>query len=75
MRHRITRYHLKNHPEDIGHDRNRVVGRRVKDLGKECGITRVLREDREVLLVATPNWTTDRLQEWVAGYLEDKIRD
>jgi len=61
--------------EDIGHEHNRVVGRMVKDLGKEDGITRVIREDREVLLVATVTWSTDRLQEWVAGYLEDKIRD
>ncbi|MEK0155984.1 hypothetical protein [Arthrobacter oryzae] len=61
--------------EDIGHEHNRVVGRMVKDLGKEVGITRVIREDREVLLVATVTWSTDRLQEWVAGYLEDKIRD
>lgn len=49
--------------EDIGHEHNRVVGRMVKDLGKEDGITRVLREDREVLLVATPTWSTDRLHE------------
>ena len=61
--------------EDIGHEHNRVVGRMVKALGKEDGITRVIREDREVLLVATVTWSTDRLQEWVAGYLEDKIRD
>jgi hypothetical protein len=40
--------------EDIGFEHNRVVGRMVKDLGKQDGITRVLREDREVLLVAGP---------------------
>jgi hypothetical protein len=61
--------------EDIGHEHNRVVGRMVKALKQEDGITRVIREDREVLLVATPTWSTDRLQEWVSSYLEDKIRD
>jgi hypothetical protein len=61
--------------EDIGHEHNRVVGRMVKALNQEEGITRVVREDREVLLVATPSWSTDRLQEWVSNYLEDKIRD
>lgn len=61
--------------EDIAHEHNRVVGRMVKDLGREDGVTRVLREDREVLLVATPTWSTSRLHEWVSNYLEDKIRD
>jgi hypothetical protein len=30
----------------------------VKKLAKENGITGVIREDREVLLVATPSWDT-----------------
>jgi hypothetical protein len=60
--------------EDIGHGHNRVVGRMVKALKQEDGITRVIREDREVHLVATPT-RTDRLQEWVSSYREDKIRD
>lgn len=61
--------------EDTGHEHNRVVGRMDKALKQKDGITRVIREDREVLLVATPTWSTDRLQEWVSSYLEDKIRD
>lgn len=60
--------------EDIGHGHNRVVGRMVKALKQEDGITRVIREDREVHLVATPT-RTDRLQAWVSSYREDKIRD
>jgi hypothetical protein len=60
--------------EDIGHGHNRVVGRMVKALKREDGITRVIREDREVHLVATPT-RTDRLQEWVSSYREDKLRD
>ncbi|MBT2515323.1 hypothetical protein [Arthrobacter sp. ISL-30] len=47
----------------------------VKALGREDGITRVIREDREVLLVATPTWSTSQLHEWVVGYLEENIRD
>jgi hypothetical protein len=47
----------------------------LKALKEEDGITRVIREDREVLLVATPTWSTTQLQDWVARYLEDNIRD
>lgn len=61
--------------EDIVHEHNRVVGRMIKALKQEDSITRVIREDREVLLVATTDWGTDRLQEWVAGYLEENVRD
>jgi hypothetical protein len=61
--------------EDIAHEHSRAVDRLVKALAKQDGITRVLREDREVLLVATPGWSTGQLQEWVAGYLMDNVRD
>lgn len=61
--------------EDIVFEHNRVVGRMLKALKQEDGITRVIREDREVLHVATPTWSTDQLQEWVARYLQDNIRD
>jgi hypothetical protein len=61
--------------EDIVFDHNRIVGRMIKALKQEDGITRVIREDREILLVATPTWSIDRLQEWVARYLQDNIRD
>lgn len=61
--------------EDVVFEHNRVVGRMLKALKQEDGITRVIREDREVLLVATPTWSTTQLQEWVARYLQDNIRD
>ncbi|TDL32126.1 hypothetical protein [Arthrobacter nitrophenolicus] len=61
--------------EDIVFEHNRVVGRMIKALKQEDGITRVIREDREVLLVATPDWSTSRMEEWVAGYLEENVRD
>jgi hypothetical protein len=61
--------------EDIVHEHNRVVGRMIKALKQEDGITRVIREDREVLLVATPTWSTGRLEEWVARYLQAYVRD
>lgn len=60
--------------EDIAHEYSRQVDRLVKTLAKEDGITRVIREDREVLLVTTPNWNTAQLQEWVTRYLQDKIQ-
>jgi hypothetical protein len=61
--------------EDIAHEYSRVVDRMVKNLAKEDGITGVIREDREVLLVATPSWDTNQLEEWVTRYLEDKVSD
>jgi len=61
--------------EDIAHEYSRMVDRMVKNLAKEDGITGVIREDREVLLVATPSWDTNRLEEWVTRYLEAKIQD
>jgi len=60
--------------EDVAHEYSRQVDRLVKTLAKEDGITRVIREDREVLLVTTPNWNTAQLQEWVTRYLQDKIQ-
>jgi hypothetical protein len=61
--------------EDIGHEYSRVVDRMVKNLAKEEGITGVIREDREVLLVATPSWDASRVEEWVTRYLGAKIQD
>lgn len=61
--------------EDIVHEYSRVVARMVKALKEEDGISRVIREDREVLLVATPTWSIERLQAWVAGYLEENVRE
>lgn len=61
--------------EDVGHEYSRVVDRMVKKMAKEDGITGVIREDREILLVATSSWSTTQLEEWVARYLEEKIRD
>ncbi|APX03199.1 hypothetical protein [Arthrobacter sp. QXT-31] len=61
--------------EDIVFEHNRVVGSMLKALKQEDGITRVIREDREILLVVTPTWSATQLQEWVATYLRDNIRD
>lgn len=60
--------------EDIAHVLSLVVDRLVKKLRKEQGIMGVIREDREVLLVATDTWEADRLEDWVRRYLEPKVR-
>ncbi|HYQ84354.1 MAG TPA: hypothetical protein VEP28_10180 [Rubrobacter sp.] len=60
--------------EDVAHEYSRMVDRMVKNLAKEDGITGVVREDREVLLVTTPGWNTAQLQEWVTRYLQNKMR-
>jgi hypothetical protein len=59
--------------EDIAHEYSREVDRLVKNLVKEEGITGAVREDREVLLVTTPRWSTEQLQQWVTRYIEDNI--
>jgi hypothetical protein len=59
--------------EDIAHEHSREVDRLVKSLAKEEGITGVVREDREVLLVTTPSWNTDQLQQWVTRYIQENI--
>ncbi|MBG6182767.1 hypothetical protein IWX65_000700 [Arthrobacter sp. CAN_A214] len=61
--------------EDIAHEYSRQVDHMVKTLAMEDGITRVIREDREVLLVATPSWNTTQLQEWVTQALRDAGND
>ncbi|MGY4540714.1 hypothetical protein ACVWY0_000615 [Arthrobacter sp. UYNi723] len=61
--------------EDIANEYSREVDRLVKTLAKEDGITGVVREDREVLLVATPSWDTAQLQEWLTRYIETNIRN
>lgn len=60
--------------EDIAHEYSRMVDHMVKNLAKEDGITGVIREDREVLLVTTPSWNTTQLQEWVTRYLQNIMR-
>lgn len=60
--------------EDIAHEYSREVDRLVKALAKEEGISGVVRDDREVLLVTTPRWNTEQLQQWVTRYIEDSIQ-
>lgn len=52
-----------------------MVDRLARTLATEDGITGVIREDREVLLVATPGWTTAQLQQWVTRYLQDNLQE
>lgn len=59
--------------EDIAHEYSQEVDRLVKTLAKEDGITGAVREDREVLLVTTPSWNTEQLQQWVTRYIQDNI--
>ncbi|MDQ0079121.1 hypothetical protein [Arthrobacter oryzae] len=60
--------------EDIAHEYSREVDGLLKTLVKEEGITGAFREDREVLLVNTPSWNTDQLQQWITRYIEDNFR-
>jgi hypothetical protein len=58
----------------ISHEYSREVDGLIKTLVKEEGITGVFREDREVLLVTTPSWKTEQLQQWVSRYIEANFR-
>lgn len=60
--------------EDIVHKHTWTVSRMGRKLAREDGITRVIREDREVFLVTTSSWTPDRLEDWANRYLDRKIR-
>ncbi|MBM7782564.1 hypothetical protein [Arthrobacter tumbae] len=75
---------LGNHPlrgrelelsvrEDTAGERSSVVDQLAVDLGATDGITGVVREDREVLLIATSTWTPTQLREWASRYLEGKL--
>lgn len=59
--------------EDIAHERSRLLSRMGKELRHEDGARRVIREDREVFLVAT-SWSTEQLLGWATNYLEDNIK-
>jgi hypothetical protein len=60
--------------EDIAHKYSRLVDRMAENLAKENGITGVIREDREILLVGTYSWESERLEEWVLRFLARKVR-
>lgn len=60
--------------EDVAHEYSREVDGMVKSLVKEEGISGAFREDREVLLVTTPGWNTEQLQQWITRYIEDIFR-
>lgn len=59
--------------EDIAYEHSPMVGRLVKTLAKQEGIAGVVREDREVLLVSSAEWTIEQLEQWVTRYLQDNI--
>ncbi|MFE8884706.1 hypothetical protein ACFYLX_02545 [Pseudarthrobacter enclensis] len=50
--------------EDIAHKYSRIVDRMAENLAKENGITSVIREDREILLVGT---LAGRVNAWRNG--------
>ena len=60
--------------EDVAHERSRLLSRMGRALRQEDGVRRVMREDREVFLVAT-TWTTDQLLEWATNYLDASIKN
>jgi len=52
--------------DEIAHERSAKVDRLVRKLSREDGVNEVLREDREIILVRAPSWSTDALETWFA---------
>ncbi|KRE50928.1 hypothetical protein ASG92_26260 [Arthrobacter sp. Soil736] len=51
--------------EELAHERSADVDRLVRDLSREDGVKKVLREDRDMILVRAPSWSSDTLQAWI----------
>lgn len=52
--------------DEVASERSAKVDRLVRKLSRENGVSEVLREDREVILVRAPAWTAEALEAWVA---------
>ena len=52
--------------DETAHERSADVDRLIRELSREDGIHKVLREDRELILVRAPSWNTDALRTWIA---------
>lgn len=52
--------------DEIAHERSADVDRMVLELSGEDGVHEVLREDRELILIRAPSWSSDALQRWIA---------
>lgn len=52
--------------DEIAHERSAYIDRMVLELSGEDGIHEVLREDRELILIRAPSWSSDALQTWIA---------
>lgn len=51
--------------DQLAHERSDDVDRLVRELSAEDGVKKVLREDRDMILVRAPSWRTDKLQAWI----------
>jgi len=59
--------------EENAHEHSRQVDRMVEDLAARPGVDSAFREDREVVLVAAPDWDAEQLERWVTDWLEARI--
>lgn len=51
--------------DELAHARSADVDQLVEDLSREQGIKKVLREDRDVILVRAPSWSPAALEAWI----------
>jgi hypothetical protein len=50
---------------ELAHGRSRDLDRLVSELSGEDGVKKVLREDRDMVLVRAPSWSADKLETWI----------
>jgi hypothetical protein len=55
--------------DEIAHTQSAKVDRLVRKLSGEKGVTEVLREDRDRILVRAPAWSLDTLETWISQRL------
>lgn len=52
--------------DELAHERSADVDRLLRELAGENGVAKVLREDRDLILVRAPSWSKDGLLAWVS---------
>lgn len=55
--------------EELAHERSDDVDRLLRELAAQDGVSRVIREDRDLILVRAPGWSAERVRAWLAARL------
>lgn len=55
--------------DELAHERSAEVDLLVRKLSDQDGIQKVLREDRDLILVRAPSWGAEALRTWITGHI------